>query len=107
MKTLRLRQWLSAAGLGLSLAGLTGCQTWVPSAGLTLPSGRYLEHPPQHIPESPRFPLPRELANMELQAAQAAPGSPPLIPGPVVPPAGPLGPAGPLPGQPPLPPAGR
>lgn len=102
MKTLRLGQWLYTAGLGLTLAGLTGCQTWVPSAGLTLPSGRYLEHPPQYFPESPPFPLPRELANMELQAAQAAPGSPPLIPGPLVPPAAaPLGG-----GQPPLPPAG-
>jgi hypothetical protein len=39
---------------------------------------------------------------MELQAAQAAPGSPPLIPPVVVPPVGP-----PFGAQPPLPPAGR
>jgi hypothetical protein len=95
MKTLRLGRWLQLA----ALAGLAGCQTWVPTAGLTLPSGRYLQHPPQYIPESPPFPLARELATQELQASQAAPGSPPLIPPPVVPPG--------VPGLPPVIPGGR
>jgi hypothetical protein len=30
--------------------------------GMTLPSGRYLEHQPQYFPADPVFPLPRELA---------------------------------------------
>lgn len=68
--------WVAACGL--ALAALTGCQTWVPEAGVTLPSGRYLEHPPMYIPPSPPFPLTRELANMEAQAARAVlPGVPP------------------------------
>jgi hypothetical protein len=76
-------RWLNlcTAGLGLSLGGLMGCQTWVPTAGLTLPSPRYLEHRPQYFPESPPFPLPRELAAMEAQAA-AAPVAPLPPPGP-------------------------
>jgi hypothetical protein len=45
------------------LAVLPGCQTW--SAGETLPSPRYLEHPPGYIPPSPPFPLERELTTME------------------------------------------
>jgi hypothetical protein len=80
---------LSAVGLGL--VGLVGCQTWVPTAGMTLPSGHYLEHRPQYFPYSPPFPLSRELATMEQQAAQAAPGVPPAAPLPppiVAPPAG-------------------
>lgn len=51
--------------LGLGLAGASGCQTWVPEAGLTLPSPNYLRHPPQYIPRSPDFPLSQELANLE------------------------------------------
>jgi hypothetical protein len=51
-------------GLGLALLTLSGCQTWV--AGMTLPSPRYLEHPPQYFPPSPPFPLPRELASQEI-----------------------------------------
>jgi hypothetical protein len=39
------------------------------AAGMTLPSSRYLEHPPQYIPPSPPFPLPRELASQEAAAA--------------------------------------
>lgn len=76
-------------GLGLLLATLVGCQTWVPEAGLTLPSGRYLEHPPQYIPPSPPFPLPRELASQEAAAAaiNQGPGAvaPLPPPAPVVP----------------------
>ncbi len=40
-----------------------GCQTQM--AGMTLPSGRYLEHFPQYFPPDPDFPLPRELAYQE------------------------------------------
>jgi hypothetical protein len=84
MKT--TRRWLCwyTAGLGFTLAGLSGCQTWVPGAALTLPSGRYLEHPPQYIPESPPFPLPRELAAMEAQAA-VVPVPLPVPPLPIAP----------------------
>ncbi|GIW81572.1 MAG: hypothetical protein KatS3mg105_3379 [Gemmatales bacterium] len=65
--------------LGVALVLTSGCQTWVPSAGMTLPSPHYLEHRPQFIPESPAFPLSRELANMQEQAAaaQVAPAAPP------------------------------
>jgi hypothetical protein len=69
------------AGIGLALATLSGCQTW--TAGMTLPSPRYLQHPPQYIPPSPPFPLTRELAQQELAAAGAgigAPGAPPPVP---------------------------
>jgi hypothetical protein len=75
----RGRQWVLAVLLG----GLTGCQTWVPTAGVTLPSGRYLQHPPQYLPTSPDFTLPREMAKMQTQAIepQAAPGQlPPPLP---------------------------
>jgi hypothetical protein len=73
------RSWLGlTAGIGLGLAA-AGCQTWVPEAGLTLPSPWYLRHPPQYIPPSPPFPLPRELANLEDAAAQQVPVPP--VPG--------------------------
>jgi hypothetical protein len=86
------RHWQSlvgVAGLGLMLANLTGCQTWV--AGMTLPSGRYLQHPPQYFPPSPPFPLSRELAYQQTVAAQGAPGTAAVapLPPPVVPPIGP------------------
>src|SRR5262245_29091791 len=55
------RGWLGAFALGLCL--FTGCQTWM--GGMTLPSGHYLEHPPQYFPPSPAFPLSRELAAQE------------------------------------------
>jgi hypothetical protein len=45
--------------------GLTGCQTWI--AGMTLPSGYYMQHRPQYFPPDPVFPLPRELATMQAQ----------------------------------------
>ncbi len=70
------------AGLGLILATLSGCQTWVPSTGQTLPSPRYLEHPPQYLPPSPPFPLERELASqMRTAANMPEPGAPPPVPG--------------------------
>lgn len=63
MKRERRWGWLVAAGLGLAAA--SGCQTWFPEAGLTLPTGDYLRHQPQYIPPSPDFPLDRELATLE------------------------------------------
>jgi hypothetical protein len=77
MTTQRIR--LLLAGAAMVLATTTGCQTW--TSGMTLPSGRYLEHPPQYFPPSPAFPLSRELATMEKQQAAvtgvpAAPGLP-------------------------------
>ena len=85
MKTLRQRLVLSHAVLGLLLAAATGCQTNI--AGMTLPSGHYLQHPPQYFPESPPYPLTRELASMEAAAAGQAPGpaAPPAAPVPAAP----------------------
>ena len=99
---------LALAGLGLALGALTGCQTWVPTTGQTLPSGRYLQHPPQYLPPSPPFPLPRELAQQERAAAAGPELAAPAIepPPPAVPPAGAAAPGGevapaPLPPPPP------
>jgi hypothetical protein len=96
------------AGLGLALGALAGCQTWVPTTGQTLPSGRYLQHPPQYLPPSPPFPLPRELAQQERAAAAVPELAAPAIepPPPAVPPAGAAAPGGevapaPLPPPPP------
>jgi hypothetical protein len=58
------------------LAQCCGCQTW--TAGMTLPSGQYVQHPPQYIPPSPAFPLTRELASQE--AVNAAPAACPAGP---------------------------
>jgi hypothetical protein len=71
---------LLLAGLCLGLATLSGCQTW--TVGMTLPSPRYLEHPPQYFPKSPPFPLSRELAAQERAAAAARGdvGGPPPLP---------------------------
>jgi hypothetical protein len=103
MKT--TRRWRCLAGLGLALGTLSGCQTWV--GGMTLPSGWYLQHPPQYIPPSPPFPLTRELAGMEAVNAAAGTGPVPLpapLPPPVVAPAAPpVGPAAPVPMAPPPP----
>ncbi len=84
-----LRRWrlLGLLGVAVSLASV-GCQTNI--AGMTLPSGRYLDHPPQYFPPDPDFPLTRELATQEQMARQvgnaAAPvpgalGGAPVIPG--------------------------
>jgi hypothetical protein len=103
MHTTRRWQCLPAAGLGLALAALTGCQTWVPGAALTLPSPHYLEHPPQYFPPSPAFPLTREAATQEaISARVAGPGAfaaPAQLPPPV-----PGAPAAPPPPPAPLPP---
>lgn len=68
---MRNKRWLArlAAGLGLALTSLTGCQTWM--GGMTLPSPRYLQHYPQYFPPDPSFPLPRELAAQEDPAGAA------------------------------------
>src|SRR5262245_33321594 len=98
--------WLAAV-LGVSLTALAGCQTWVTEAGLTLPSGHYLEHPAQYIPASPPFPLSRELTSMEaggvIAGAAAGAGQPAVAPVPVPGPVGPV-PAAPVPAPAPVPP---
>lgn len=71
------KKWaLLTAAAGVILGALSGCQTWVPEAGLTLPTGHYLRHPPQYIPPSPPFPLPNELSNLEEASAQQIPAAP-------------------------------
>ena len=69
MKTTRRSVWLVLAGLGLSL--LSGCQTWVAEAGITVPSPSYLRHSPQYFPPSDPYPLPKELRSQEEAAKQA------------------------------------
>jgi hypothetical protein len=102
MKT--MRRWHGLGGLGLTalmLSSVVGCQTNV--AGMTLPSGHYLQHPPQYIQDSPPFPLSRELASMQMQGAPAAslavpaPAPASLVPPPlpVLPPVQPVPPVNP------------
>jgi len=93
MVTTRRWQCLGMAGIGLALAGVTGCQTHV--AGMTLPSGHYLEHRPQYFPPDPDFPLQREL-NTQLTQHAATAAAAPGIAGPLPPPVAP-GPGAPLP----------
>lgn len=69
MKTRRRNRLLVLAGLGL--ATLSGCQTWVPEAGITVPSGHYLRHSPQYFPPSEPYPLPKELRSLEEAAKQS------------------------------------
>jgi len=70
----KTKKWaLLTAVAGALLGALSGCQTWVPDAGLTLPSPDYLRHAPQYIPPSPPFPLPNELSNLEEASAQQIP----------------------------------
>jgi hypothetical protein len=78
------RGWKRVMGPALVLGVLSGCQTWIPEAGVTLPSPRYIEHPPQYIPPSPPFPLPKELAHQEETAAamNRAAGAPAALPPP-------------------------
>ncbi len=106
MTTKRRWQSLVAASLGLGLTTTTGCQTWV--AGMTLPSGHYLEHRPQYFPPDPDFPLQRELNTQLNQDAAARAANPPAIAGPVpplggiVPPTAPVAPVAPAPATPPV-----
>jgi len=76
---------LLLAGAAFAVAGLTGCQTWF--GGLTLPSGRYLEHYPQYFSPDPLHPLPRELASQEDPegAARRAGGAGGVVPAPAPP----------------------
>jgi len=83
MKTSRRWRYLPTAGLGLVLAALAGCNTWLPEAGITVPSPHYLEHPPQYIPRSPSFPLTREEATMEAANARGGPAGAAPLPQPV------------------------
>jgi hypothetical protein len=80
-----LGRWLSrnVVALGLGLATLSGCQTYVMETGQTLPTGWYLQHLPQYIPPSPPFPLEREQAGLvdAINAATAPPAPAGLIPG--------------------------
>lgn len=79
-----IRRWQrgSLAGIALLLLSVSGCQTWFPEAGLTLPSGHYLRHQPPYIPSSPAYPLSRELANLEEAIAQPGLAGPrPILPG--------------------------
>jgi hypothetical protein len=108
MKT--ARRGLLVAGLGLALTGLGGCQTYVPTTSQTLPSPFYLQHLPQFIPESPPFPLPRELAHQEEAASQPGlaapllgPAPPPMAPAPPPPAVVPVPPPPPGPAVPPVP----
>jgi hypothetical protein len=78
MNTIRCRTLACLTGLGLGLATLSGCQTNV--AGMTLPSPHYLDHPPQYIPPSPPYPLPRELASQEAIYSAPVPGAVPAVP---------------------------
>jgi hypothetical protein len=55
----------------LDLDGCPFAQTC--EAGMTLPSPRYLEHPPQYFAPSPPFPLPRELAAQEARVCLPPP----------------------------------
>ena len=44
---------------------------WMPQMGQTLPSPNYLDHPPQYIPPTPPYPLPKEMkALLEAQQQQ-------------------------------------
>jgi hypothetical protein len=101
MKTLRRWRNECVVGLGLALTVLTGCQTW--TSGMTLPSGHYLQHPPQYFPESPPYPFERELGSMSAAAAGQAPGAAalPAAPVPVAPVVPAPAPAGPQPLPPP------
>ena len=76
-------QWLGVTGLGLALMGSGGCQTYIPGMSLTLPSGRYLEHPPQYVRPDDDFPLSRELASQEANNAAALAGA--VVPGAIGP----------------------
>jgi hypothetical protein len=99
MKSMHWPPRLLAGGALAALLALSGCQTW--TAGMTLPSPHYLQHPPQYFAPSPPFPLPRELASQERAAAAAAEGlGPPGAAVPLPAPVPPLGEPPPLPPPP-------
>lgn len=86
MKTRRPGLWLVLSA-GLGLVACSGCQTWNMETGLTLPTGRYLQHFPTYTPPSPPYPLMRELRSIEEAAAAEALGAAPAAvpPGAAVP----------------------
>jgi len=91
MKSTRWLKGLGLAALGMGLMGSIGCQTWV--AGMTLPSGYYLEHRPQYFKPDPDFPLEKELATMQGQDALINGGGRPIeVPAVPAPPPAPLPP---------------
>jgi hypothetical protein len=94
MKTACRWQAGCMAGVALALSWLSGCQTYHIS-GMTLPSGHYLQHPPQYFVPSPVFPLSKELASMEAQEALTAKPAPAAALPPQVPPQAPPPPAAP------------
>jgi hypothetical protein len=69
MKSTRWQKSLAVTALGLLIATSVGCQTNV--AGMTLPSGHYLDHKPQYFAPDPDFSLPKELATQQSQDALA------------------------------------
>jgi hypothetical protein len=77
---MRMKTWLLLAGLFVALGA--GCNTYFTRTGQTLPSPRYLDHPPQFIPPSPPFPLANE--NRSLLKASGE-QSPVLAPSPFPP----------------------
>jgi hypothetical protein len=75
MCNFRRRHWWFVVAFALVLSWTSGCQTYFPETGQTLPSGYYLHHLPQYIPPTPAFPLPREEAGLE-QAVYQPNGGP-------------------------------
>ena len=69
MNSLGRKSWILLAGLSLVL--VSGCQTWIPEAGITMPSAHYLRHSPQYFPPSPPYPLPKELNSLEEAAKKS------------------------------------
>jgi hypothetical protein len=69
--------WWLVVTLGLVLSWTSGCQTYFPETGQTLPSGYYLHHQPQYFPPTPPFPLPREEAGLEQATLQPSTELPP------------------------------
>lgn len=97
MKTKTKLTVLSLSLTSFILVGTSGCQTHI--AGMTLPSGHYLEHPPQYVPPSPFFPISKELASMETGANNNQTATPPSsLPAPLPGPGG-MGAPAPMPGN--------
>jgi hypothetical protein len=80
----------AVAGMAAAVGELCGCK--VAAAGMTLPPGRYVNHPPQYFPPAPAFPPGCEMAG---QAVVPMPPPPP--------PVGMVVPAPPLPAPVPVP----
>jgi hypothetical protein len=58
---MRIKARIGVLALGAAVMA-SGCQTYF--GGMTLPSGHYLQHPPQYFPPDPTFPLQREVDSM-------------------------------------------